>query len=285
MNSIKFDLTKIKYYFSRILALVKPRQVFYLGGYQSITKLVTGQVFFVDTSDISLAPSLILHGQWEPGMTKVFTKTVKSGMTFIDIGSHMGYYTVLAGSCVGTTGRIFAFEANPKIFETLFKNVFVNGLLGTTKIENKAVYSHSTKLKFNTLKRASGGNSIVEFSDAYKDMYKEEIQSFELDAISLDDYFSELPKKVDVMKIDAEGSEPYVFDGMKELIKNNDKLTIFCEFDMGLISGARSSPKEFLEKIVSWGFRIQKIQSDSNVVDVSIEELLSLGRGDLLLSK
>ncbi|MFN9763315.1 MAG: FkbM family methyltransferase [Pseudanabaena sp.] len=276
-NTLKYYLNKFKSFFIR--------EAYYLGDYQLLTRLFTEQLFFVDTRDISVAPSIIVSGKWEPTMTKVFMETVKDGMTVIDIGGHLGYYTILSGSLVGIKGNVYTFEANPIIFETLFKNVFINGFIEKIKIENKAVYSCSTKIKFNTLKRATGGNSIVHFSDSYKETYQESVETIEIDAISLDDYFGEASQNIDVMKIDAEGSEPYIFRGMEKLLARTKKITIFCEFNLGLIVGAGNDPKEFLESLIRYRFIIKRIDAKQGLVNTSIDELLDLKVADLFLLK
>lgn len=260
------------------------RDSFYLGDYQLLTRLFTGQLFFVDTRDISVAPAIIVYGKWEPGITSVFMKTVKKGATVVDIGGHLGYYTILAGHLIGNSGKVYTFEPNPTIFETLFKNVFINGFIDQIKIENKIVYSHSTKLRFNTLKRATGGNSIVNFSDTYKEKFQESVQTIEVEAISLDDYFDD-NIKIDIMKIDAEGSEPYIFQGMKKLLSRTKAITIFCEFNAGLIAGAGHDPLDFLESLIRQGFNLRRIDPEKEIVNTSIEELMELGSADLFLSK
>ena len=278
----------LKYFFKSYLRKFKTfffREAYYLGDYQMLTRLFTEQLFFVDTRDISVAPAIIVTGKWEPAMTKVFMQTVKDGMNVVDIGAHMGYYTILSGLLVGTTGNVHSFEANPVIFETLFKNTFINGFIEKIKLENKAVYSHSTKIKFNTLKRIISGSSIAHFSDAYKEIHQESVETIEVDAISLDDYLTNISQNIDVIKIDAEGSEPFIFQGMKKLLARTKKIVIFCEFNFGLISGTGNRPKEFLESLVQYGFTIKRIDCKQGLVDTSVDELLDLKFADLFLSK
>ena len=54
----------------------------------------------------------ILHGgQWEPHLTG-YRGHLKPGMTFIDVGANIGYFTVLASRLVGPEGRVIGFEPN-----------------------------------------------------------------------------------------------------------------------------------------------------------------------------
>jgi hypothetical protein len=106
-----------------------------------------------------------------------------------------------------------------------------------------------------------------------------------VDAISLDQYFSNKDIQIDFIKMDAEGSEPRIFEGMKNLIINNPNLTIICELNPPLISAASVDPQKFLEKIRSYGFILRYIDVDSIPKEASIEELLQLGVVDLYLKK
>jgi FkbM family methyltransferase len=270
----------------RFITVLTRRNAFYLGDYCSLTKLFTGHPFYVDTRDISLTPSILLTGCWEPHITFYYRKLVKKGMVVVDVGSHMGYYTVLAGDWVGHAGKVHSFEANPTIFETTFKNVFSNGLIDRVTVNNKAIYSHSEKLMFNTLSRATGGNSFVEFTDEYKKTFQEEVKRISVDSISLDEYFeNESNFNVDIIKIDAEGTDPFVFRGMNKILSANPSIKIFCEFNAGLIKGCGNDPSVFLKEIEKTGLKLFKIEQNHKLSCASIEELISIGQADLLLSK
>jgi hypothetical protein len=104
-------------------------------------------------------------------------------------------------------------------------------------------------------------------------------------ATSLEQYFNNKDIKIDLIKIDAEGSEPHIFEGMKNLIINNANLTIICEFNPVLISAASVDPQKFLEKIQSYGFILKYIDVGSILKEASIEKLLQLGVVDLYLKR
>jgi FkbM family methyltransferase len=240
----------------------------------------------VDTRDISLTPGILLTGQWEPHITALWSTLIKPGMTVVDVGSHMGYYSVLAGKLVEGFGKVHAFEANPVIYETLFKNIFINGLIDRVIQNNLAVYSHSTTLEFHTLQRATGGNSLVDFTEEYQERFNEKVSSITIQATSLDEYFqSQGTLKVDVVKIDAEGSEPFIFEGMQKILESNPDIVIICEFNAGLIHGCGNEPKIFLQKLQAHGLILRKIDLDSQVSSTSETELLHLGTADLFLTK
>jgi hypothetical protein len=106
-----------------------------------------------------------------------------------------------------------------------------------------------------------------------------------VDGTSLDQYFDNRDIKIDLIKIDAEGSEPRIFDGMRNLINNNANLTVICELNPVLISAASLDPQEYLEKIQSYGIILKYIDVDSVPKESSIEKLLQMGVIDLYLKR
>lgn len=68
--------------------------------------------------------------------------------------------------------------------------------------------------------------------------------------------------RVDVMKIDTQGAEAFVFDGMKKLLQNNRRLKIMMEFWPWGIRQAGREPAELLAAIKSHGFAVSEIHDD-----------------------
>lgn len=75
---------------------------------------------------------------FEPEVTEVFLSHVMPGDVVLDIGAHIGYYTVLAARSVGNEGRVIAFEPDPQNYSLLVKNVAKNGYRNVTAVQ-KAV--------------------------------------------------------------------------------------------------------------------------------------------------
>ena len=111
----------------------------YQGHNTALTRILNRFKMYVDTTDLSLAPHLMMEGHWEPWITELFTESVRPGMTVVDIGANFGYFTILAGTGVGPTGKVYAFEADPRNFEILRLNLEVNGLLQIVEAHQCAV--------------------------------------------------------------------------------------------------------------------------------------------------
>lgn len=85
-------------------------------------------VLYAHRDDDFFTPTIAHHKVWEPGETGFLELRMRPGMTFLDIGAHVGYFSVLAGRLVGPRGLVLAFEPDRRNYELLLANVWRNGL-------------------------------------------------------------------------------------------------------------------------------------------------------------
>lgn len=107
---------------------------------------VQGNKMYVNTEDKSIVPYLLLDHVWEKYKTELFKKIITQGMTVVDIGASIGYYTLIAAKLVGKTGVVYAFEPEPCNYELLIKNIELNGFTNIVPIK-KAVSNRHGKAK------------------------------------------------------------------------------------------------------------------------------------------
>ncbi|MGA2186664.1 MAG: FkbM family methyltransferase [Bryobacteraceae bacterium] len=134
--------------------------IIYLGDHKALMRTVWGQIMILDTRDALLAPHLLLDGFWEAWMTKAFRNVVHEGMTVVDVGANIGYYTLMAASLVGDKGRVYSFEPHPEVFGMLTRNVHVNYFFYNVTLVQQAVLHERGKIDF-FLRRDYPGNSSV----------------------------------------------------------------------------------------------------------------------------
>src|SRR5437763_1822635 len=70
----------------------------------------------------------------------------KDGDIVVDIGAHIGLYTIISSKRVGFNGKVIAIEAHPENFEILNRNIQLNQLTNVIAL-NYAVYSEEERLK------------------------------------------------------------------------------------------------------------------------------------------
>jgi FkbM family methyltransferase len=152
---------------------------------------------------------LSIYKVYEETITNFIKENVKEGDVVLDVGAHIGYYTLLMSRLVGPSGKVYSFEPSPRNFAILKRNVKVNGYKNII-LEQKAVSNNNGKANLYYKKDRSSGDSISKkVGDAFT----------EVDMVYLDDYLKE--KKINFAKIDVEGEELNVLKGMKNILKNS----------------------------------------------------------------
>jgi FkbM family methyltransferase len=255
----------------------------YLGDYTAVTKTVHGQIIYVDTRDISLTPRILLDGEWEASTTKALLDIVRPGMTVVDVGANIGWYTLLASSRVGSTGRVVSFEANARLVDLLRKSISVNGFFNLATVENKVVYSKAGPTSFKIFNQYLGSGSLF-VSDETAIAYHDTLREVTVEAITLDDYFP--PSQViNLIRVDAEGSEPHILRGAKRIIADNSDIIVMMEFAPAMINASVRNLDDFFDEIASYGLEIWTIESDGSLLKASTTALKQVSLCDILLKR
>jgi FkbM family methyltransferase len=218
---------------------------------------------YVDPQDYGLSPHLMLDGYWEMPTTEALVQCVRPGMIVADVGANVGYFTILMADLVGSSGKVMAFEPNPAMAERIRRSAYLNGL--TERVEIYPVALHDANCPV----------SFLMPSDEPKNAYITRYEGVELtggvilDAERLDNR----PEwhSIELLKIDAEGSEERIWNGASGL-RHADRLrTIILEFQ----PGRYADPRGFIENICTWGFGLEWIDPSSGIEPVTIPWVLA----------
>jgi len=218
---------------------------------------VQGHKMFTDAK----ASGFVLTGCWEKNETEIFKKIVKNGMNVIDIGAHIGYYTLIAAKIVGAKGKIYAFEPEQKNYSLLTKNIEIN------KYKNIISARKAVSNKTGTTKLFLQTSALHTIVNPHGDK-----KSVDVETIALDDFFTE-NQKIDFIKMDAEGAEYMIFQGMANILKNNYNLIILTEFYPKLLK-EYIDPRMYLDKFIKNNFKIFLI-SNKKIKPVNINYLIN----------
>ncbi len=270
------DISKQNYH-------INSRPCVYLGNNKILTKNIWGQKFICHGSDISLTPHIVLDGYWEMWITKVFMQYIQPGMTVLDIGANIGYYSLLAASIVGECGRVIAFEANPSLADIIASNFAINGYSHFTEVNNLAVYSRMQTLEFSIFKKHMGSSSIFCDDNCAKRAY-DTVSRVTVKAVSLDDFFP-AGTKIDFIKMDAECAEPYILDGAKRIISENKNISILMEWKPKQLFQVYPDLNKLIKTIYDHGFTFYKIKTDSTLVECTDDMVKNLEPCDIILKR
>jgi FkbM family methyltransferase len=202
------------------------RPYFYLGEDRALTRLVGGQPFYVYTRDRSITPWIILGGTWEDFVDNVLTTLASPGDVFLDVGANQGYYTVKIGSLVGATGKVFAFEPNPKMFRFLLDNVELNALQPRVVCHQVAVGAEAGAMQLEVDDDYPGGARVL-----MPALDQATHRLVDVDVVRIDEV---VPAGLvaDLIKIDVEGFEPLVCQGMQGLLDRSPGAAVVCEISV-----------------------------------------------------
>jgi len=210
---------------------------------------IEGRKMFTHSND---GLALSIFKIYEPDQTEIVKKYVHEGDIVIDVGAHVGYYTLLMAQLVGKNGKVYSFEPDPVNFQLLKKSVEINEFENVILIQ-KAVSDTNEKVK---LFLGDDDRAINRIYDAKLGDAKE---SIEVDSITLDEYFRENNELFNFIKIDSEGSEVKIINGMQELLSENRKLVMMTEFFPFLIKKSGNDPNQYLRLLEKAQFRLYNI--------------------------
>jgi len=189
-----------------------------------------------------------VYGTWEPEVMNVVAATVKPGMTVIDIGAHIGYYTLLFAKGVGPKGCVVAFEPLPVNFELLKRNIQLNELHNVQTF-SQAVFSRNEEIILTV-------PDDLPYSGDASVYHGRGTKQFRVPAIALDTFCDSSGLRPDIVKMDVEGAEYDVFMGAKKTIgRFRPKLLIELHHFDGNVT-AHPVP----DLLTTWGYRIQWIE-------------------------
>ena len=146
----------------------------------------------------------VLAGTYEPEQTRLFGEHVRPGATVLDVGAHVGYYTLLSAVLAGAGGRVWAFEPNPRNCAFLRRHLEINGC-GNVEVTEAAVSDAAGRARFD-FGPGSGTGHLAGCG------------AIEVDTVRLDDFVRERGIAPSAVKIDVEGAERRVLDGARETL-------------------------------------------------------------------
>lgn len=147
--------------------------------------------------DDFISKEIKLTGAWEPFETKVVQSMLEPGQVFYDIGANLGWYTVVAGLCVGPGGRVLSFEPDRENFDLLRTNIRENGLRNVSAFR-EAVSDHDG---YGLLHLSETNRGDHQFDAPAPDRCAVRVATRSLDSIMRSE------PAPDMLKLDTQGSE------------------------------------------------------------------------------
>ncbi len=208
--------------------------------------------FYIEDSQDRIQSMIYYFNEYEPAVTDIVLKNLSENGSFFDIGASIGYFSLIGARMVGQGGSVHAFEPLPKNYALFEKNIKLNNLTNIT-VNRMIVSDKSGDATFYPPNNPHewGTGSVL---GGNKD------EAFKVPSISLADYI-ELKKieRVDLIKIDVEGSEMKVIKGLAPVIKEIGYPKIICEANSGWLRLAGVTPQSLIEELRALRYEIRII--------------------------
>lgn len=223
--------------------------------YNFEVQTVFGSVIAGNTQD-QIQRYIYYFGIWEPNLTVFIKNRLKEGDIFVDIGANIGYFSLLASTLVGKSGKVIAIEASPKIHELLIQNLKRNSC---TNIEtlNVAVSDKEETLKIYMSPETNIGQTTVIPNLGFT--YECDMPAKPLNTIISPNTFS----NVRLIKIDVEGAEWFVLCGLIPLLEYaREDIEIIVELAPDRLKALGKNVEDIITQFRSLGFYPYKIKND-----------------------
>jgi FkbM family methyltransferase len=226
---------------------------------------VNGHTMYL-AAEARFPPMDMAIGRFEPQTTKLVESLIKPGMVVLDVGAHVGYFTLIAARNAGPSGTVYAFEPEPENYELLVRNIEINGYENIQAIRKGISDRTGTSELF-----------ISSLDNGRHSMYRHGLPdagAVAIETTTVDAFLEESGwPTIDFIKMDVEGSEQEVLAGMTETFQRSPDLSMIIEFNPHLLRDAGVDPVEFAGLPSNMGFDVEIIDEKIGVNPMDPYEL------------
>ena len=198
-----------------------------------------------------------------------FKRYLKPGNNVIDLGANIGTLTIVSSIIVGNNGRVYSIEAHPKIYQYLLGNIELNNFLKNIETYNYAV-GEDTKIVVFTDDNSDDQNQVSTNGKGIS------VPMIRLDELPIEDL------NIDLLKIDVEGYEKFVFEGGSNILSRTQ--CIYFESNEKHFTKFGYHTSDIIALLKKQGFNCFKIAKNSTISPLP-NNYTSIGNENLIAVK
>jgi FkbM family methyltransferase len=210
---------------------------------------------FVDLADHVIGLNIV-RGHYELDEVRYMRSVLKAGDTTIDVGAHIGFFTMQMASIVGPEGRVYAFEpvdANADLLErSIHENQFADRIVFRRAAVGAATGTATLTFPVETL-NTGGAYLLREGTPALAGNQKKDVPIVALDDVPI-------RRPVRFIKMDVEGAEPLVMTGAAALLRTDRPVVLSELHPTQLERASGASADAFLSAMRTIGYRAHGIE-------------------------
>jgi FkbM family methyltransferase len=210
--------------------------------------------------------AIYYYGFFEANLSNFLINFLQEGDVVLDVGAHVGYYTMLASSLVGSSGKVYSFEPTPRTFISLEENASKKSNI---VVNNNAVFDEEKEIEFFDYgPKYSAFNSFKPRTsdDIY---FKDKANRILVKTVSLDRYCTTHNITPTIIKIDAEGSENVILATMHDLLGNKHPM-VTIEVAGG--EEWRDNCAKSISTLLSYGYDPYEITLDGHIREHVVQD-------------
>jgi FkbM family methyltransferase len=214
-----------------------------------------------------ITPAVQRTGGWAAEECNLLSALLRPGDTFIDFGAHVGYLTVAGALAVGKQGSVICFEANPGNADMLRRNC-LNLDLPQVEVIEAAAWSEARSGEMSIARKNAGAGCAYQHDGIHHN------DSALIEFVRCGDVLADKLTRLDVIKMDVQGSEAHVVKGMYELLEKY-RPRILMEFAPKALTASGLSAADLLSDLRSLHYEI-RIPGIYNLNDIPALMLMEI---------
>jgi len=241
-----------------------------LGQGRIVGRVSDGYGFLLDPQS-EIEVQLYLYDWFEKDVHDFVASQLAPGKVFVDIGANIGCYTLQAAAAVGESGKVLAFEPLPAAFERLKRN------LGLNRFDRVTLFQGACCDRTGSLKFYMQSCPEVPFANAIGTLYPSiwygrQPETCEVAAHPLDQWLADVAfERVDLIKIDAEGSEFDIIKGGFNLLRHYMPVLVL-EVCKTTYTAGGWTPEQLGALLTSLGYSLYELESDCQLAPMNLNK-------------
>jgi len=209
--------------------------------------------------------SLYLHGEYEPEETRAIQRWLREGDVAVDVGANVGYMTGVMARAVGATGAVHSFEPETSHFAALEENVKRNHLEQVI-CRRKALSTAAGTMSLYLDRENPGDHTLVPIPGR---------ESVSIETLAFDDYWNQVSDQrcIRLVKIDVQGHEPSVLQGMRKTLGAGLIRAILIEVWPHRLEEANSSANALLDLLAALEWNVTVLSTTAPERPTTLAEI------------
>lgn len=179
------------------------------------------------------------------------SERLRPGDTAVDVGAHVGVYSLVMARRVGPSGQVLAIEPNPRAVADLRRHARLNETERTLQVRAQALGAQPGKAVLYTGSGPAGPGTALYSQPGMT-------TCFEVEVTTLDDLFEDAPAPR-LLKLDVEGFERRVLEGGRRLLTRAQGLEVLCEVHVDNLPLLNETPEELHALVRELGYSVHTL--------------------------